>query len=80
MSVNPKVLWYNLNNPANINYMKWRRRMITKRPYDAYTLAPLDSMTGGSTNDGPAPNRWRLKLEDYGVARRALYAAKRQLV
>jgi hypothetical protein len=54
--------------------------MMTQRLYDSCILAPIDLTTDCSTKNGPAPNRWRLKVEDYSAARRALYAAKAQLV
>ena len=44
------------------------------------TPYPSDQMTDGLTKDDPPPQKWRLKTEDHGAARRALFAARLQLV
>jgi len=52
---------------------------MTNRNCDTCTPFPSDQTTDGLTKDEPPPKEWRLKCEDYGAARRALYAARRQL-
>lgn len=49
------------------------------RPFDSCTPDSSDPTTDGFTNDDPLPKRWRLFRENFGAARRALYAAKAQL-
>ena len=44
------------------------------------TLYPSDQMKDGQTDDDPPQEKWDLKSENYGAARRALYAARMQLV
>ena len=49
-------------------------------PYDPCNPDPSFSIIDGWTNDDPHLHRWRLKNENESAARRALYAAKAQLV
>jgi len=47
---------------------------------DSGTPYPSDPTTDGLTEDDPPLQRWHLKGENYSAARRALYAAKAQMV
>lgn len=51
---------------------------MTTRLRENCTPYSSDQMTDDLTNEDPPPQKWRLKREDYGAARRALYAARMQ--
>jgi hypothetical protein len=53
---------------------------MINRLRDTCTPYPSDQMTDGRTDDDTPQKKWYLKTENYSAARRALYAARMQLV
>jgi hypothetical protein len=60
--------------------MKREGQTMIIRLRETCTPYPSDQVTEGLTDEDPHPQKWRLKKEDPGAARRALYAARMQLV
>jgi len=77
---NRRVQEYNLKVLVKINTMKKEEQTMNIRLRETCTPYPSDQMTDGLTKDDPPPQKWRLKTEDHGAARRALFAARLQLV
>jgi hypothetical protein len=69
----------NLKVLVNINTMKKEEQTMNIRLRETCTPCPSDQMTESLTNEDPPCKKWRLKSEDHGAARRALYAARMQL-
>lgn len=77
---NLRVQTYNLQVLVNINIMKKEGQTMKIRLRETCTPYPSDQMTEDLTNEDPPPQKWRLRKEDQGAARRALYAARMQMV
>lgn len=77
--VNPRVHTYNPQVLVNINTMKKEGQTMVIRLRDTCTPYPSDQETEGLTNDDTMLQKWRLKKDDHGAARRALYAARMQM-
>jgi hypothetical protein len=77
---NRRVQGCNLKVLVNINTMKKEEQTMNIRLRETCTPYPSDQMTDCLTKDDPPLQKWRLKSEDHGAARRALYAARMQLV
>jgi hypothetical protein len=71
----------NLKVLVNINTMIRKEKTMIIRLRETCTPYPSDQMTDDLTNVAPPPEKekWHLKSEDCGAARRALYAARMQL-
>ena len=77
---NRRVQGCNLKVLVKINTMKKEEQTMNIRLRETCTPYPSDQMTDCLKKDDPPPQKWRLKSEDHGAARRALYAARMQLV
>jgi hypothetical protein len=77
---NLRVQPYNLQVLVNINAMKKEEQTMIVRLRETCTPYPSDQVTDHQTNEEPPPQKWRLRKENHGAARRALYAARMQVV
>jgi hypothetical protein len=60
--------------------MKREKRKMTDRTYESGNPSSLVTTTDTLITEDPPPKRWLLTGENYGAARRALFAARAQMV